>query len=221
MFGFGTLTQLPNLLLIENDRFLSVLLTVVLEKEGCSVLGSSSDIRELNEIIKHARPDVVLAFENLSFIDSVVPTLIKLRVLFPNLGIVFCSGQSDSRFVGIPARLLASSVYLSKGNITNISILTEAILRSQKVSYSSERKTNEDNLSKELSLLTRNDVILLRAIFEGKSNKAIAKEKSITSKSVENSISRLAKRLEVGDSSEHNKRIMLLRKYLELSGSLN
>jgi two-component system response regulator EvgA len=209
------------LLLIENDRLLSALLTFVLEKEGYSIIGSSSDVGELNRIIKSARPDVVLVCENLSLIDSIVPTLIKMRVLFPNLGIIFCTSQSDFRFVGIPARLLASSVYLPKAKITNLSILVAAILKSQVVSNTPERKTNEDSLPEELRLLTPNDVILLKAIFEGKSNKAIAKEKSINTKSVENSISRLAKRLGVADSSEHNKRIMLLRRYLELSGSLN
>jgi DNA-binding NarL/FixJ family response regulator len=215
------MTRLPKLLLIENDRFLSALLSFVLEKEGFSILGSSSDVGEINRVIMTEKPDVVLVCENLSFIESIIPTLIKMRVLFPNVGIIFCSNQTDFRFAGIPSRLLATSVYLPKRKIKDIGILVEAILRSQLVSHTPERKKNESNLPEELQKLTPTDVVLLRAIFKGKSNKAIAEEKFIATKSVENSISRLAKRLGVSESAHHNKRIMLLRRYLELSGGFN
>jgi DNA-binding CsgD family transcriptional regulator len=66
--------------------------------------------------------------------------------------------------------------------------------------------------------LTINDIELLKLLSDGLSNKQIAEIKSITTKSCENAIARLAKKLKVLNTPETNQRVLMAKEYLKLSG---
>ena len=55
-------------------------------------------------------------------------------------------------------------------------------------------------------------------VASGVTNKNIAKERGITTKSCENAIARLAKKVNIQATENNNQRVLLTRKYFELSG---
>lgn len=66
--------------------------------------------------------------------------------------------------------------------------------------------------------LTTLEIELLTLISSGHSNKQVAAEKGISLKSCENAIARLAKKLGIPATEQNNQRVLLTRKYMELSG---
>jgi DNA-binding NarL/FixJ family response regulator len=59
----------------------------------------------------------------------------------------------------------------------------------------------------------------MRLIAQGKSNKEIAKIRSVTEKSVEQTISRLVTQLKLPKSAASNQRVQISKLYFSLTGS--
>jgi len=61
---------------------------------------------------------------------------------------------------------------------------------------------------------------LIRFIAEGLSNREIAARKVVTIKSTENSIARLAKKLNIKDLTTNSQRVLIAKKYFEMIGKV-
>ena len=72
--------------------------------------------------------------------------------------------------------------------------------------------------AKELPQLTENQLDVLRMVAAGMSTQAIAQDKCVGLKAVEQTISRLCQLLDVPRDSQRNQRVRLARAYLELTG---
>jgi DNA-binding NarL/FixJ family response regulator len=210
----------PTLLILENDSLLSLLLETVLQNEGYQVIGSASQLLNLDQLTIESDPDVILVLGNSKFMSSTTYALTKLRVKFPDLRIVFCSSLMDIRFSRIPNWLKATSIYLQKNQIGNLETLTSSIADSRALVNRSDVNVKVIKAPNKFGSLSPHDIEFLSSISEGKSNSSIGNEMSLNTSAVESSIIRLAEKLEIGNSPELNQRIMIFRKYLELSGVL-
>jgi len=210
----------PTLLILENDSLLSLLLETVLQNEGYQVIGSASQLLNLDQLTIESDPDVILVLGNSKFMSSTTYALTKLRVKFPDLRIVFCSSLMDIRFSRIPNWLQATSIYLQKNQIGNLETLTSSIADSRALVNRSDVNVKVIKAPNKFGSLSPHDIEFLSSISEGKSNSSIGNEMSLNTSAVESSIIRLAEKLEIGNSPELNQRIMIFRKYLELSGVL-
>ena len=72
-----------------------------------------------------------------------------------------------------------------------------------------------------LPALTEVQLEVLRGIAEGLSTQAIADQRHVSAKAVEQVITRLYEVLEVPRDSEHNQRVRLARAYLQLVGKVD
>lgn len=139
-----------------------------------------------------------------------------LRIAQPNLGIVLLSTYRDPRLVA-PGTVVppAGTSYLAKGDLTNIDQLRELIA-------SVVREPRRDRVQANDALPELSDLQLdvLRLLAAGMSTQAIAVERGVSAKAVEQTITRLYDAFDMPRDPEHNQRVRLARAYLELAGKL-
>jgi DNA-binding NarL/FixJ family response regulator len=172
-----------------------------------------------NEAIQGAathNPDVMVIDLNLGQGPSGLDLATGLRKRNPHLGVVILTSYSDPRLMSndLPP-LPAGALYLVKQDIIETETLAKAVMRAHESSRSSRGSGNH---SKRLEL-TDGQVEVLRLMSEGLSNGEIARRRGVKEKAIEQTISRIAKRLELPAGSEVNQRAQLVRAYFELTGT--
>ncbi len=172
-----------------------------------------------NEAIQGAavhNPDVMVIDLNLGQGPSGLDLATGLRKRNPQLGIVILTSYSDPRLMAndLPP-LPPGALYLVKQDIVDTETLAKAVTRA----HESARNTRGlGNHAKRLEL-TDGQVEVLRLMSEGLSNGEIARRRGVKEKAIEQTISRIAKRLELPAGSEVNQRAQLVRSYFELTGT--
>jgi DNA-binding CsgD family transcriptional regulator len=113
--------------------------------------------------------------------------------------------------------LPVGSIYLIKKETSKIDRLSNAI---------DEAIRNTNNLTKRDKLvmppkseLTDNQIEIMRLVANGHSNMQIAKLRGINEKSVEQTISRLAKELGLKSDLDKNLRVQISRLYYQMTGA--
>jgi DNA-binding NarL/FixJ family response regulator len=209
---------LPKLLIAENDKLLLTLMANVLHSQGYGIVGTATDAKTALEYATKIKPDVAILDISLGAGPSGIDLANKLRAQYPRMGIIFCTSFSDPRFSKTPSRLLSTCSYLAKQSVTKLDHLVQKIDESLALAQNPESEIKLKATSMYYPNLSSADIELLELISNGLSNKQIAIEKNVTTKSCENAISRLAKKLKIPSTPETNQRILLAREYRKLSG---
>jgi DNA-binding NarL/FixJ family response regulator len=208
---------MPKVMLVENDRTLLTMLANSLAQFGQNISAIASNSTEALKLFNKINPEIVILDIDLGdSIDGIELGTIMQRSN-PNIGIIFLTSFNDDRFAFISNKEIPKNyIYLRKQEISNVKILSDAILESATNSKKSFKTSSADkSYYKDLS---DRDVELMRHISKGYSNVKIAKILKIEEKSCENAISRLLKKLEIPAGREINQRVLVTRKYFELSG---
>jgi DNA-binding NarL/FixJ family response regulator len=163
-------------------------------------------------------PDVAIVDVGLGKGPSGVDLVNAMRIKNPKLGVLFNSSYASPRVARIPAQLMASCVYLPKHEVTKLDTFIDRIYDALQIAKGPNPISKKNSIPDRFAFLTLSDIQLLELISQGLSNKQIAEEKSITVKSCENAIARLAKKLEVPRDEKINQRVTLSKMYLEFSG---
>jgi DNA-binding NarL/FixJ family response regulator len=130
----------------------------------------------------------------------------------PETGIVFLTSFEDPRLLNPKlGELPEGSSYLVKGEISEISTLDDAIA-------SALAKTGKLPSFGSLGLLSDTQVETLQLVAQGLSNAEIAKQRFITEKSVEITISRIAKALGITQEPTKNQRVHIAKVYFRSRG---
>ncbi len=126
------------------------------------------------------------------------------------------TSYSDPRLLSteLPA-LPQGAIYLVKQEISDTGDLAQAVKRAHEAS---RERGNRNNRSTRLEI-TDGQVDVLRLMSEGLSNSEIARRRDVKEKAVEQTISRIAKRLDIPAGSQVNQRAQLVRAYFELTGT--
>ena len=214
----GLVDGLPKLLIVENDKLLLTLMSNALHSYGYGIVGTAIDAKTALEYATKIKPDVAILDIALGAGPSGIDLANKLRAQYPRMGIIFCTSFSDPRFGKTPTRLLSTCAYLPKQGVTKLDHLVQKIDESLSLAQNPEVEVKLKVSAMHHHHLTANDIELLELISHGLSNKQIAQEKRVTTKSCENAISRLAKKLKVPNSPETNQRVLLAKEYRKLSG---
>jgi DNA-binding NarL/FixJ family response regulator len=109
-------------------------------------------------------------------------------------------------------------VLLKKSDIVNLDKFSNAIYEALELVRDADETKSDQLGEKFYKNLTTLEIELLAMVASGVSNKNIAKERGISTKSCENAIARLAKKLDIPATENNNQRVLLTRKYFELSG---
>ena len=209
------------LLIVEDDKILLTMMSGALTSEGFNVL-AASDAQSAMQYFDKARPDVVILDIDLGAGPSGIDLANKMRQISGRIAIVLCTSFKDMRFIqGDYLKYPLHTVVLKKADVVNMEKFSNAINEAVELIRESDESRPDQLHEKYYKDLTALEIELLTLIAGGHSNKQVAAEKGISLKSCENAIARLAKKLEIPATEQSNQRVLLTRKYLELSGKSN
>jgi DNA-binding NarL/FixJ family response regulator len=207
------------LALVEDDSFTRLTLATSLRSQGIQIVidtDSASDaLREFDE----AKPHVALLDLHLGKGPTGIDLALEFRSKNPNIGIVFLTSFEDPRLLNPNLPLLPyRSIYLHKNEIADIwkilDALRSSVDKSKILSMPSKKGKSPVSQLSDVQLET------LRLMSQGLSNAEIAKRRSVTEKSIELAISRLAKILGVEKDSTINQRVHMANVYFRALGQM-
>lgn len=169
-----------------------------------------------NQALEHKDADCALLDLHLGNGPTGIDVARKLREQNPEIGIVFLTSFEDPRLLDKDAKSLPrASSYLVKRQIFETDQLVLALKASIR-NVSSQKM--EVELPAEFSNLTSVQLETLRLIGQGLSNQEIAKIRSVSVKSVEQTISLMSKKFSLPQRNHANNRVNLARVYFRLLG---
>lgn len=211
----GDMTSI-RVIVVDDHAFTRTTVSDSLRIHGIDVVAACSTANEAIQGAAMHNPDVMIIDLNLGQGPSGLDLATGLRKKNPHLGIVILTSYSDPRLMAsdLPP-LPQGALYLVKQEIVETETLAQAVVRAHE---SSRSNRNTSNQSTRLEL-TDGQVDVLRLMSEGLSNSEIARRRGVKEKAIEQTISRIAKRLEIPAGSEVNQRAQLVRVYFELTGT--
>jgi DNA-binding NarL/FixJ family response regulator len=199
-------------LFLEDDGLTRSSVADALRSSGCEVFTAETAM----EALEHQDVDCALLDLHLGNGPTGIDVARKLRAQNPNIGLVFLTSFEDPRLLDKDLKFLPrASSYLVKRQIFDTQQLLLA-LRASIRNVTSELKDIE--LPAEFAHLTNVQLETLRLIGQGLSNSEIAKTRSVSVKSVEQTISLISKKFSLPQGNSSNNRVNLARVYYRLLG---
>ncbi|QBD78423.1 response regulator transcription factor [Ktedonosporobacter rubrisoli] len=189
----------------------------ILESTGeCTIVGTSTDIVEVLELVRTSSPDVALIDAGLTSSDP-LDIARQVRHTAPRIAIVILTPNEDEERLFQSIKVGAAAYYtrnitpnelaeavrkVSRGEyLINDDVLSKPQLASRVLkSFRELTVEEEDEGAKDLySPLSSREVEILDYIARGNSNKEIAKSLKISDQTVKNHITSILKKLSVND----------------------
>lgn len=199
---------------LEDDNLTRLTLAAALEAEGCEVVVAAASVSEFLKVAQSRWLDAVLLDVHLGSGPTGIDVAITLKKLQPNLGVVFLTSFDDPRLLNpkLPP-LPEDSRYVTKGEISDIKMLRSELEAAIAGGEQAARASTS-----QLANLSDPQLETLRLVALGFSNAEIAKRRFVTEKSVETSISRIAKSLGILKDPEKNQRVHMAQAYFKSRG---
>ena len=209
------------IVIIEDDAFTRTMIAGALQMQGLDVIGEASTVAPAIQMVERLKPDAIVVDLDLGNGPNGIDLAIAIRRKFPRIGIVILTTYEDPRLltpnISLPP---AGSEYLIKRKIGEIGLLYDAITKS----IASAQTPNKNELIDKKKVYAMQNVSdsqleTMRLVAQGLSNAQIARVKSITEKSVEQSISRLVSHLDLPSGPTNNQRVQITKLYFQLTGA--
>lgn len=199
-------------LVVEDDDFARVTVAAALKSEGFTVVNAVAGVNDAIDTARANELDVAVLDLDLGTGPTGIDVAYGLRKLQPDIGLVILTSFSDPRLLTSSLRQPPpGSVYVVKQSLTDIGLLSAAV--------DGCRSNTSVDVNPVDVPLTSSQIETLRLLAYGLSNAEIARVRVVTEKSVEQSISRSAKRLEIHTEGTTNQRVALAREYFRLTGA--
>jgi len=212
-------------MIVEDDPFTRISLVGSVSNQTITVVASAATAKEAVTLFESISVDAILVDLDLGLGPTGVDLARLLRTRQSNLGVVMLTSYPDPRLMrsNLPD-LPYGSEYLVKTSITEIETVTTAIKKSINNAANVEGATPLGSPgSATVSRLGLTDVQIetLRLVAEGHSNAEIAKVRVVSEKTVEQTIGKIAKALNIPQATNHNQRVHIARVYFRLTGRGN
>jgi DNA-binding NarL/FixJ family response regulator len=193
-----------------------------LQSEGFDVVASTSSASYALKVAPRMDVDAALLDLNIGTGPSGLDLALGLRRLIPDIGIVFLTSYKDPRLLGSQQTMVPfGSIYMEKGGLSDLTKIRRAIEKSIVNGELGQMKKNVDiKTLPRLSNLSNSQVEIIRLVADGLSNFEIAKQRSVTEKSVEQTLSRIMKKLKMPMDERKNRRVELAKFYRYQTGVL-
>lgn len=201
-------------LVIEDDDLMRVSLVAALASADVEVVASAKTSAEALELAHTLFPQVALVDLHLGRGPTGVDVAHELRKNDPRIGIVFLTSFEDPRLIAETKPLPQGSQYLLKKDVGSIDEIADAIT----ASLEGKNRRISTELPSNMSQLSDVQLETLRLVAQGLSNTEIARRRQVTEKSIEASITRLLKSLNIPRDEGSNQRVQLARLYFESQG---
>ncbi len=203
-------------IVVDDHAFTRTTVASSLRGHGIDVVAECATALEAIQGAATHNPDVMVIDLNLGNGPSGLDLATRLRKTNTALGIVILTSYSDPRLMATDLpELPPGALYLVKQEIVDTATLANAVIQ---VSEGTRNSRGNVNQATRLEL-TDGQIDVLRLMSEGHSNAEIARRRGVKEKAIEQTISRIAKRLELPAGSEVNQRAQLVRTYFELTGT--
>jgi DNA-binding NarL/FixJ family response regulator len=204
-----------NSIVVEDDAFMRMSIARALESRGWRVVGCFGSCSDALDAVPRARIDVAVLDLHLGEGPNGMDLARSIRRMSPHTGIVILTSYSDPRMLGSQGSLPSGTQYVVKAMVDSIDDLEVAMRRSMRARVSS---SNIPESSKDFGKLTNVQMETLRLVADGHSNTEIARVRSVSVKSIENTIRRICSSLNVEYSSTQNQRVHLAKLFFEARG---
>jgi DNA-binding NarL/FixJ family response regulator len=205
---------LARVLLVEDDLLLRNTLGELLEHRSFDVVGLVNSAEEALIVNREKKPEVLLIDLDLGPGPNGIDIAHALRKENSNLGIVFLTSFSDPRFLDPNnLRIPTGSMYFTKSQVQDVSILITAILRAKSFPLTSIRR-----MEPEKNPLTNLQIGILRRVSEGAPSTLIAKDLGLSVKSIEAHLAKIHKILGLERRVDVSPRIQLTRAFFAITG---
>jgi DNA-binding NarL/FixJ family response regulator len=194
-------------LVVEDDGFTRMLLATTCESLGFDCVAAGSAIEARSAWTDHEDLEAALLDLDLGPGPTGVDLARAFHVERPQVRLIILTSYSDVRLAGNLPTIPPDVTFATKSQVSTPEQL-RCILRG--TSVPEESPTEVD--------LTQTQVELLRLVAAGHSNAEIGRLLWLSIPGVEKALSRLAQKLQLPTSSEHNRRVLLVREYYRLSG---
>lgn len=204
-----------SVLLVEDDAFTRTTVEAALKQIGFEVPAPASNAAEALVSFNEFNQDVLLVDLDLGTGPSGIDLASLLRSKQPNLGVIFLTSYSDPRLHRkSEAWLPGGSQYLVKQSLVGLSDLGQAINSSIQMASKYESKLNNPSLPSFTSV----QITTMQLLAAGLSNSEIARQRNVTEKAVEKSISLISSQLALAPDSATNQRVSIARAYSKFTG---
>lgn len=198
--------------LLEDESLMRLTLATSLETAGYEVVVQSDTVSDFLAQARTHHLDAVVLDLYLGKGPTGLDAAAELRRIHPDLGVVFLTSFEDPRLLQERDQSLPEDcVYLVKRDVRTIALLTDAIERAV-------NKVPREPGYSQLGMLSDSQVEMLKLVADGASNAEIAKIRHMTERSVETSISRIAKSLGITKVPDKNQRVHMAKVFFRASG---
>lgn len=204
------------LAIVEDEAFTRVTLSGTARALGFNVVIETESASKALSMATQNQPQVALIDLHLGAGPTGIDLAIALRSKLPNIGIVILSSFEDPRLLNPNLPTMPPRVqYVMKSEITHALKLKSIILAS--LNTDNAPPMREEQVSS-VAKLSDTQIETLRLMALGLSNGEIAKRRFVTEKSVEISIARLAKKLQIEQTPSANQRVNIAKVYFRATG---
>lgn len=205
---------LAKVLVIEDDLFIRSTLSTLLSNNAFEVVGAVATAQEAILVQQKFNPHVVISDLDLGPGPNGIDIVTTLRRHSPTIGVILLTSFTDPRLADIRnAPLPKGTLYFTKSQVHDISILFTAIIQVRHIPFNETRRA----LSKQFHL-TEAQIDILRLVSEGLTTASIASARGVSEKSIEAALKRIHAVLELPRDKSLNPRVQLTRAFFELSG---
>lgn len=200
-------------LLVEDDDFTRVMVEAALRHEGIDVVAAVAGAKAAVAYAKEHPVDAAVLDLDLGAGPTGIDVAVGLRRINRKIGIVILTSFSDPRLLTSSLKQPpVGTTFVVKQALTDVRFLSEAV-------HGSTLMPHAGGSPGRYLDLTDAQVETLRLLAYGLSNAEIARVRVVTEKSVEQAISRAAKRLGADAQEGVNQRVFLAREYFRLTGA--
>lgn len=193
-------------LVIDDDDFTRVTVANALQSPEIDVVGTASGGREAMALLAKGHVDCAVTDLDLGAGPTGIDLAHGMRRINPAIGIVILTSFSDPRLLTsntlVPPE---GSTYLVKQSLSDFGLLVAAVMGASAGAPLLIGSTQE------FEPLSDSQAECLRLLAYGLTNAEIAKIRVVTEKSVERTIARLARNLDITANGPFNQRVALAR----------
>ncbi|MCF8526824.1 MAG: response regulator transcription factor [Candidatus Nanopelagicales bacterium] len=205
----------PRVLVVEDDDFTRVTLEAALQHYGLIVTQSVADGTSAMQAFATAPPDVALLDLDLGAGPTGIDVAHAMKRARPEMRIVLLTSYEDPRLLSLSLRdMPAHAAYVVKQSLSDMGFLVEAIRGSTQQGVDDPTRRSQPSIS-----LSDSQVETLRLLACGLTNAEIARVRVVEEKSVEQAVTRMVRKLDIGGGAAENPRVLLAREFYRLIGS--
>ena len=206
-------------LVVDDDSFTRTALEGLLRNCGFSQLLTCEGVGAAMAAVEVFNPQLAIVDLDLGEGPNGMDLVEVLRRKLPDLGIVVLSTYASPRLLGITSsQIPAEVVYLVKSDIESAEVLLGALRHCWETDHDLNDDSAQISGMKIPSKMSDQHIQIMRLVAHGHSNAEIAERLVVSERTVEKSISRLIKSLNLNTDKSQNQRVKITQAYFGMAG---